>query len=96
VSSGKGPQFLRFVAPITEKSQSLGGSGTPGEVRDAVITTLGIPEHERLVTLRNGNSRITNQVHWDRFYLAKDDYLRSSERGVWQGAHSEAERARRL
>jgi len=83
VRTGKGPQFLRFVAPIIERLHLLGGSGTPREVTDAVVAALRIPEREQRKTLKNGTSRITNQVHWARFYLAKDGYLRSSERGVW-------------
>jgi restriction system protein len=81
--SGKGPQFLRFVAPIIDILRSLGGSGSPREVTDAVVAALHIPEDQQRITLKNGTSRITNQVHWARFYLARDGYLRSSERGVW-------------
>ena len=83
VRTRKGPQFLRFVVPIIEKLELLGGSGTPREVTNAVVAALQISEHEQRKTLKNGTSRITNQVHWARFYLAKDGYLRSSERGVW-------------
>jgi restriction system protein len=80
---GKGPQFLRFVVPIIESLRSLGGSGTAQEAVEAVITAVGIPEREQGITLRNGTSRVVNQVHWARFYLAKDSYLRSSQHGVW-------------
>src|SRR5215471_18183802 len=69
VRTGKGPQFLRFAAPIIDTLQSLGGSGSPREVTEAVIAALDIPEEEQRTTLKNGTSRITNQVHWARFYL---------------------------
>lgn len=83
VRTGKGPQFLRFVAPIIDTLQSLGGSGSPREVIDTVIAALHIPEEEQRKTLKDGTSWARNQVHWARFYLAKGGYLRSSERGVW-------------
>jgi len=83
VRTGKSPQFLRFVAPIIDTLQSLGGSGSPREVTDRVIAVLDIPEEEQRKTLKNGTSWVTNQVHWARLYLAKGGYLRSSERGVW-------------
>ncbi|MSP13824.1 MAG: hypothetical protein EXR62_12820 [Chloroflexi bacterium] len=61
----------------------MGGSGTPGEVTDAVLEDLNIPESEQLVAIKNGASRVRNQVSWARFYLAKAGYIDTSERGVW-------------
>jgi len=69
MAKGKGPQFLRFCIPIIEVLKETGGSGTPSEVTDAVIERLNIPEEEQLITLKNGGSRVRNQVAWAKFYL---------------------------
>lgn len=79
----EGPQFLRFCIPIVETLQELGGSGRPKEITDTVLERLHISEREQAQTLKNGSSRIRNQVAWARFYLAKADLLDASRRGVW-------------
>jgi restriction system protein len=79
----RGPQFLRFCIPIIETLKELGGSGQPKEVTDTVLERLHISEHEQAQTLKNGNSRVRNQVGWARFYLAKADFLDASQRRVW-------------
>ena len=78
-----GPQFLRFCIPIVETLQELGGSGRPKEITDTVLERLHISEREQAQTLKNGSSRVRNQVAWARFYLAKADLLDASRRGVW-------------
>jgi restriction system protein len=83
MEKAKGPQFLRFCIPIVETLQELGGSGQPKEVTDTVLERLHISEHEQAQTLKNGGSRVRNQVAWARFYLAKADLLDASRRGVW-------------
>lgn len=83
MATSKGPQFLRFCIPIIEVLREIGGSGTPSEVTDAVLERLKIPEKEQLATLKNGSSRVRNQVAWARFYLARAGYVDASERGVW-------------
>ncbi len=80
---GKGPEFLRFCRPIIDELRGRGGSGTASEVIDAVIERLKIPETEQKATLKNGTSRLANQVAWARFYLVRGGYIDSSERGVW-------------
>jgi restriction system protein len=79
----KGPQFLRFCIPILETLRTLGGSGQPKEVTDIIIERLHISEIEQAQTLKNGSSRVRNQIAWARFYLAKADLLDASIRGVW-------------
>jgi restriction system protein len=83
MEKAKGPQFLRFCIPIVETLQELGGSGQPKEVTDIVLERLHISEREQAQTLKNGNSRVRNQVGWARFYLAKADFLDASRRRVW-------------
>lgn len=79
----KGPQFLRFYAPIVSVLKELGGSGRAGEVTDLVIQRVGCTEQELSETLKGGSSRVYNQVAWARHYLVKTGHLDSSERGVW-------------
>ena len=79
----KGPEFIRFFKPILEILKQSGGSGTTSEVIDRAIELLQIPEAEQEVTLKNGQSRVRNQVQWGRLYLVRAGYLESSSRGVW-------------
>jgi restriction system protein len=79
----KGPEFIRFFKPILQILKQSGGSGTTSEVIDRAIELLEIPESEQEVTLKNGQSRIRNQVQWSRLYLVRAGYLESSRRGVW-------------
>jgi restriction system protein len=79
----KGPQFLRFCIPIVETLKALGSSGKAKEVTDTVLERLRISERDQAQSLKNGASRVRNQVAWARFYLAKADVLDASRRGVW-------------
>jgi restriction system protein len=79
----KGPQFTRFFKPIVAVLRGLGGSGTVAEVIDLVIEKTATPESEQEVTLKNGQSRIRNQVQWARLYLVRAGYLDASKRGIW-------------
>ena len=81
--SGKGPQFIRFFRPILKVLGTTGGSGTPSEVIDRVIEMLRIPDSEQKTTLKNGQSRVRNQVQWARLYLVRTGFLDASRRGVW-------------
>ena len=79
----KGPEFIRFFKPILQILKQSGGSGTTSEVIDRAIELLHIPESEQEVTLKNGQSRVRNQVQWGRLYLVRAGYLESSRRGIW-------------
>lgn len=79
----KGPQFSKFINPIIQALKELGDSGTASEVTDHVIDMLQIPEEKLEETLKNGTSRIRNQIAWARMYLVKADYMDSSQRGIW-------------
>jgi restriction system protein len=79
----KGPEFIRFFKPILQILKQSGGSGTTSEVIDRAIELLQIPEAEQEITLKNGQSRVRNQVQWGRLYLVRAGYLESSRRGVW-------------
>jgi restriction system protein len=81
--TGVGPQFIRFFRPILKVLGTTGGSGTASEVIDQAIEMLRIPEPEQKITLKNGQSRVRNQVQWARLYLVRAGFLRDSRRGVW-------------
>jgi restriction system protein len=83
MSRSKGPQFIRFFRPIIEVLKETGGSGTAAEVLDHVIEKMSISESEQVVTNKNGQSRVRNQIYWAKFYLAKAGYIDSSKRAVW-------------
>ena len=65
----KGPEFLRYVAPIVTTLVDLGSSGTASEVTDRVIERLKLSAAEQDATTSNGQSRARNQIAWARFYL---------------------------
>ena len=75
--------FVRFFGPLLDTLRDLGGSARSAEVTDAVVERLGISEDEQAGTLKNGESRVRNQVAWTRFYLVKAGLIDSSQRGVW-------------
>lgn len=81
--TGQGPQFIRFMGPVTKALQDLGGSGRPAEVVDWIATKLDVSEEEQNALLASGQSRFANEIHWARFYLVKTGYIDSSKRGVW-------------
>ncbi len=79
----KGPRFVRYFGPVIDVLKSLGGSGSPEEVRAAVASRLAISEEEQSEQLASGSSRFDNQVAWARFYLTRAGLLDSSRRGIW-------------
>jgi restriction system protein len=86
MAKAKGPlggQFARYIGPVIEALQALGGSGRPEEVRARIVETLGLTEKEQTEPLPSGASRFENQVHFARFYLSKAGYIDSSRHGVW-------------
>ncbi|WP_027359126.1 restriction endonuclease [Desulforegula conservatrix] len=76
-------EFTRFLIPVIEVIRNLSGSGAAGEVTDLVIEKLNISDSELSETLKNGASKIRNQVAWARMYLVNSGFLDSSIRGVW-------------
>lgn len=79
----KGPQFVQYFQPVIDALMSLGGSGRPEEVEDAIAEKLGLSEEDRNEQIPSGQSRFSNKVNWARFYLVKAGLIDSSTRGVW-------------
>lgn len=42
----KGPEFTRFMAPLLQVLQSLGGSGRPAEAKQAVLAKVNLSDRE--------------------------------------------------
>ena len=79
----KGGEFSKYIIPVVEILKLIGGSGTSSEVTDAVIEKLNISEEELSETLKNGSSKVKNQIAWARMYLVRYGLMDSSKRGVW-------------
>jgi len=79
----KGPDFIKYIVPIIDILNELGGSGNPSEVTDLIIEKYNISEEELNLTNKNGGSTVKNRIAWARFYLVKGGVLDSSKRGVW-------------
>lgn len=79
----KGPDFTKYIVPIIEVLNELGGSGNPSEVTDLIIEKYNISEEELNLVNKNGGSTVKNRIAWARFYLVKGGVLDSSKRGIW-------------
>jgi len=79
----KGPDFMKYVIPIIEVLNELGGSANPSEVTDLIIEKYNISEEELSLHNKNGGSTVKNRIAWARFYLVKGGVIDSSKRGVW-------------
>jgi restriction system protein len=80
----RGPAFIRFFSPLIQALHQLGGSGKPTEVYDRIVQNLKLPDEKVAETTKSGATRVENQIHWARFYLARAGYIDSSQRGVWR------------
>lgn len=83
MAKNKGGEFSRFIKPLIETLREIGGSGSSREVTDAVVDKFDFTEEELSETLKNGASRIRNQVAWARQYCVSAGLIDSSKRGVW-------------
>jgi restriction system protein len=82
-SRTRGPEFVRWFAPLLDTLRDLGNSGRPKEVSAKIAERLSVPDADLDRTNKNGLSRFDNQVAWARFYLAKAGLIDTSRRGVW-------------
>lgn len=80
----KGPEFLKYVAPVLTTLQANGGAGNSSNVIEQIIESLGITEEELEEATSNGQSRIRNQIQWARFYLFKAGLIDNAQRGIWR------------
>lgn len=71
------------MGPILDALRELGGSGKPREVCDLIAERQGLSDKKLEETLKSGQTRYYNQVHWARQYLVWENLLDGSTRGVW-------------
>ena len=84
MAKGNVPQHFKYLNPILEVLQAIGGSGKSSEVIDLVIGKLNISDEELLKTVESGQQKVINQIHWAKLMLLKTDHLDSSRMGsVW-------------
>lgn len=84
MTKGDVPQHFKYLNPILEVLQSIGGSGKSSEVIDLVIEKLNISDKELQRTVESGQPKVINQIHWAKLMLAKTDHLDLSRMGsVW-------------
>lgn len=76
-------EFVRWMGPILDALRQLGGSGKPREVCDLIAEREGLSDKKLEETLKSGQTRFYNQVHWARQYLVWEGLLDGSTRGVW-------------
>lgn len=77
------PMHVQFFLPILESLQSLGGSASPSELKDALIGMMDISEEELEEKLKSGVTRIDNQISWNKIYLTKGGFIDTSDPDVW-------------
>ncbi len=76
-------QFVQWMGPILDAIRELGGSGKPREVCDLIAERSAITDTRLEESLKSGQTRYYNQVHWARQYLVWEGLLDGSTHGVW-------------
>ncbi len=76
-------EFVRWFGPLLEALRDLGGSASPREAVDRVAEKERVSQELLNATLKSGQSRFYNQVHWARQYLVWEGLIDSGKRGVW-------------
>lgn len=71
------------MGPILDALRELGGSGKPREVSEWLSDKYEIQGTPLEETLKSGQTRFYNQVHWARQYLVWEGLLDATTRGVW-------------
>jgi restriction system protein len=95
-------RYVRFYGPILDVLRDLGGSGTPKEVKRAVLDRVRLPDAELSRTFKSGQNAVENEIAWARNTLRELGLLDGSISGVWRlteegkNAHLTLEQARQL
>jgi len=76
-------EFVKWMGPMLNALRELGGSGKPREVCDLIAQRSDISDKKLEETLKSGQTRFYNQVHWARQYLVWEGLLDGSVRGTW-------------
>ena len=83
MTKGNLPEHFRYINPILEVLQEIGGSSKTSEVIDLVVEKLNISAEELQITIKSGQQKVINQIHWAKLMLVKTGNLDPSKMGVW-------------
>lgn len=76
-------EFVRWMGPVLDCLRALGGSAKPKEVVEWIKRELRPDSAAVDSTLKSGQSRFYNQVHWARQYLVWQGLIDDGKRGLW-------------
>jgi restriction system protein len=80
------PKYHQLMNPLLAALHELGGSGSIGEISEAVITNLNLPEDVMEIPHnpeKSNQTEIEYRLAWARTYLKKFGILDNSGRGIW-------------
>ncbi len=76
--------FLQWFEPLIKALKKHGGSATPAQAREQIITDLELSDEVTSATRgKLGAKKFDNEVAWARAYLAADGIIDNSLRGIW-------------
>lgn len=75
------PEFTRFLGPLLEILQALGGQGRASEVIDALLDRMATADERASPTRAN---RLRRQIYRARHYLIAAALLTTPQHGIWQ------------
>jgi 5-methylcytosine-specific restriction protein B len=77
--------FLKWFAPLVAALKTLGGSATPEQARDQIITDMQLTDDViNEIRGKTGVKKFDNEVAFARNYLTYEGFIDKSDRGVWR------------
>ncbi|HYA42481.1 MAG TPA: restriction endonuclease [Syntrophobacteraceae bacterium] len=76
------PAHVQFFLPILAVLRQSGGSASPAELKDGLVTILEISDEELDEKFKTGVSRIDNLIAWSKVYLIREGLLDTSHPNV--------------
>ncbi len=77
------PEFVRYLAPMLEVLQGMGGQGRAGDVMDAVRDRLA-DAGEAAADSPTRTNRLRRHLYRARHYLLRAGLLTTEQHGIWQ------------
>ena len=76
--------FLKWFVPLINALKSIGGSGTPEQVRNQIAVDLNLSDDViKEVRGETKTKKFDNEVAWARNYLTYEGYIDKTVRGIW-------------
>ncbi|NMC32776.1 MAG: AAA domain-containing protein [Veillonellaceae bacterium] len=76
--------FLKWFVPLITALKSIGGSGTPEQVRNQIVADLNLSDAViNEVRGETKTKKFDNEVAWARNYLTYEGYIDKTVRGIW-------------